>query len=171
MYTNEPQLSTRDASFISLVTYRILYDQNMTSPLVQVIHDSKSVISPKGAEDWFPKFADSVHELLSQSQLNLPIIVIALIYLARIRNQINKFPGLEFSFFLAACMISHKMFTDSQFSSQVWAEISDHSTDEVKEIERQFIRLIDGKLHVRNDQYQQFIGVLQALGKNHISIL
>ncbi|KAI8899278.1 hypothetical protein BC833DRAFT_564208 [Globomyces pollinis-pini] len=159
----EPDVSSRDTNFICLSTYRILYDPNGT----QIVFKNGNMI-PKDSDNWYPQFVQSVHSLLEKTQLNLPTILIAMMLLARTRAIVNRFKGFEFSFFMAA----QKTYSpESQhFTNEMWAAMSQYAVDEINELERQFYVMVDGKLNIRHDQYEQFVGALQHLGKEHVSV-
>ncbi|KAJ3372555.1 hypothetical protein HDU91_003253 [Kappamyces sp. JEL0680] len=136
------------------------------------------IISPEGTLLWYPQFVHQVHRLLRHACLPTPFIFMALLYIARLR-QFLPATGTEaaptgheeYRLFLAALMISQKQNSDSRYANRAWAKISNLPLDEVNRVECEFLRGMRWSLHIRDDQYNQWVQAMQTLGKEHALVL
>ncbi|KAI8895663.1 hypothetical protein BC833DRAFT_600420 [Globomyces pollinis-pini] len=133
-----------------------------------------SIISPPGTELWYPDFVLKVHNLLRISNLQTPLIFIALLYIARLRQIIPLTAtghGKEFKLLVAALMTSQKQNSDARYSNRAWSKMTGLDMNDINESEQEFLQCIQWKLHVRDDQYTQWVVTIQTLGKEHAIVL
>ncbi|KAJ3258626.1 hypothetical protein HK103_003415 [Boothiomyces macroporosus] len=167
------KISLKDSEFVAFAMHRI-WSSSGPQPhsnikKIKLEPHFNNIIAPHGAEDWYPNFVRSVHILMENAKLSLPVVLIALIYIARVRHSIQKQTNeMAFPFFVTSVMLAQKVYSDQQYTVKSWAKITGLSPTLLKDLERQFLLDIDGKLHVKNDQYQKFILAMQSLGKEHV---
>ncbi|KAI8895661.1 hypothetical protein BC833DRAFT_600417 [Globomyces pollinis-pini] len=188
--TSEIGLSLEASEFVAFAMYRLWnpkkvriskkssHIQTLPNPLPNCIDSSLGpLICPPGTESWYVLYVHNIHKLLQKSKLPTPIIFIALLYIARLRQVIatEATPGQEsqllFQLFLAALMVAHKQNSDFRYSNRTWSTISGYSLPELNQLERNFLKGMHWKLHCSDDQYTQWVTIIQKLGKEHSLVL
>ena len=129
------------------------------------------IISPPGTESWYPALVIKVHKLLSVCELTLPYIFISLIYISRQQSDGQLKLDCGYELLLGALMLSQKQNSDIRYSNLAWAKFSGLSVGEVNEAERNLLTSLQWNLHIRDNEYQQWIQTMQSLGKDHILVL
>jgi hypothetical protein len=178
---------TLDASeFIAFAMYRLWHPKQLSRrstysysalqplqkrPVLPAPYDT--IISPVGTEDWYPYFVLQVHKLIRSSGLPTPFIFIALMYIARLRQNIplEVGAGSEFKLLLAAMMVAQKQNSDARYANKTWSKMSGYTLGEVNQIERDFLIGIKWDLHIRDDKYHSWVLTMQTLGKEHALVL
>ncbi|KAJ3252891.1 hypothetical protein HK103_001087 [Boothiomyces macroporosus] len=168
------QNTLNESEFICYAMYRITqsnYNKLRTRQYKKIELEPmyESIISPPGSEGWFPNFCRNVHILQYEAKFSLPIIVVALIYISRIKQAIPGNPerGVMFSFFVVALILSRKMYNDNQLTAKWWAQKTRFTTKQLKNMERLFLERLGDRLYVSGEEYQQWLNALQILKRDH----
>ncbi|KAJ2159810.1 hypothetical protein GGF46_002750 [Coemansia sp. RSA 552] len=127
------------------------------------------------AKLWVPRGAGLVSlqpfqtfctELLRSTQISMPIVMLALLYVNRFKR---KFPhlhggnGSEYRMFVVALMLASKSLEDNTFTTQTWSEVSHLPARELAIMQRELLTALDHRLHVTEADYSAWIEKLQMI--------
>ncbi|KAI8926179.1 hypothetical protein BC831DRAFT_457813 [Entophlyctis helioformis] len=129
-----------------------------------------AVVCPPGTSAWYPAFFEAVHTVLSRSGCSLPHILIALLYVARLRQLLPEDmsgQGSEYRVFVSSLILAQKFHSDDRYSNKAWSKITKLPLPEINTMEREFLTSIGGRLHVRDSEYAKWRDTIQALGQEH----
>ncbi|KAL2920077.1 hypothetical protein HK105_200143 [Polyrhizophydium stewartii] len=129
-----------------------------------------AVVCPPGTRKWYPAFFEAVHTVLSRSACTLPHILIALLYVARLRQMVPPSvtgEGSEYRVFVSALILAQKFHSDDRYSNKAWSKITRLPLHEINTMEREFLASIQGRLHVRDTEYAKWEETIRALGQEH----
>ncbi|PIA19395.1 hypothetical protein COEREDRAFT_79317 [Coemansia reversa NRRL 1564] len=121
---------------------------------------------PRHAREGLQPFQKFCSELLRSTQIAVPIVMLALLYVQRFKQ---RFPGLyggsgsEYRMFVVALMLSSKILEDNTFTVQTWSEVSHLPVKELIIMQREFLLALDHRLHVTDTEYNAWIGKLQTI--------
>ncbi|KAG1144006.1 hypothetical protein G6F37_011090 [Rhizopus arrhizus] len=109
-----------------------------------------------------------IYELLRRSKVTFSVFQLALYYIFHHRVTIQTHTATEKNpyvhcgrrMFLAALMTASKYLNDKTYKNKVWADIANLSVNEVNEIEKSFLRLINYELYVSGSIYGKWIQLL-----------
>ncbi|KAI8905617.1 hypothetical protein EDD86DRAFT_211920, partial [Gorgonomyces haynaldii] len=133
-----------------------------------------SVVSPPGTESWYPSFVEAIHKLVSVSGCPLPHIMIALLYVARLRKTVPveaNLQGTELKVFTCALILAQKTHSDERYSNRAWSNMSGFSLQDINTMEREFLQQLNGKLFVKEQEYSKWVQAIQILGQEHALVL
>ena len=129
-----------------------------------------------------------VYETLRRSKTSYSTLQIALYYLIMLRPKLSDIdftkeqPGSQHQasgkeaygcrsmqcgrrMFLSALMLASKYIQDRNYSTRAWSKISGLRIPEINENERQYLSLIDYKLHLKHETFERWSGVVLMLSK------
>lgn len=105
-------------------------------------------------------------ELLRSTQIAIPIVMLALLYVQKFKQ---RFPGLhggsgsEYRMFVVSLMLSSKYLEDNTFTTQTWSEVSRLPAKDLSIMQREFLMALDHRLHVSETDYNGWITRLQTI--------
>ncbi|KAJ2368711.1 hypothetical protein H4S01_001439 [Coemansia sp. RSA 2610] len=121
---------------------------------------------PRAARDTLQPFQTFCFELLRSTQIAVPIVMLALLYVQKFKQ---RFPGLnggcgsEYRMFVVALMLGSKFLEDNTFTTQTWSEVSHLPARELAIMQREFLLALDHRLHVTDTEYNAWIARLQTI--------
>ncbi|KAJ2757553.1 hypothetical protein IWQ56_006231, partial [Coemansia nantahalensis] len=105
-------------------------------------------------------------ELLCSTQIAVPIVMLALLYVDQFRRRYPRLHGghgSEYRMFVVALMLASKFLEDNTFTTQTWSEVSHLPARELAIMQREFLVALDHRLHVGAADYCAWVGQLQAM--------
>ncbi|KAJ2850370.1 hypothetical protein IWW36_001922 [Coemansia brasiliensis] len=120
----------------------------------------------RGAREALQPFHSFCYELLRSTQIAMPIVVLALLYVHKFKQ---RYPGLrggngsEYRMFVVALMLASKYLEDNTFTTQTWSEVSHLPARELAIMQREFLLALDHRLHVADSEYNAWITRLQKI--------
>jgi hypothetical protein len=130
---------------------------------------------PMYCERWYNAYVTQVYHLLKAAELDVPLIVVALFYLSRIRMRAIdprvSPPVLLYQLLVGALMISQKVHSDIRYSMSTWSKISRLDFVDTLRSETHFFLLLHYDMHIPAVQYEQWINMLQHLQKEHRMVI
>ncbi|KAJ2792983.1 hypothetical protein H4R20_006688 [Coemansia guatemalensis] len=121
---------------------------------------------PRHAREGLQPFQKFCTELLRSTQIAVPIVMLALLYVQQFKQ---RFPGLyggngsEYRVFVVALMLASKILEDNTFTMQTWSEVSHLPVEELIIMQREFLTALDHRLHVTGAEYNAWISKLQTI--------
>ncbi|KAI8970392.1 cyclin-domain-containing protein, partial [Mycotypha africana] len=124
-----------------------------------------------------------LHHLLKHSRTTHSTLQLAIFYLFRIRSRIlslfhppqnnnnNSSTDVQQDvymtcgrrMFLAALISAHKFLQDKTYKNSAWSKVSGLNVKEINHAEKVFLQLLDYRLMVKKEVYDQWMTMLQAL--------
>ncbi|KAI9482210.1 hypothetical protein LPJ78_001121 [Coemansia sp. RSA 989] len=120
----------------------------------------------RAAREALQPFQSFCYELLRSTQIAMPIVVLALLYVHKFKQ---RYPGLhggngsEYRMFVVALMLASKYLEDNTFTTQTWSEVSHLPARELAIMQREFLLALDHRLHVPDSEYNAWITRLQKI--------
>ncbi|OBZ91022.1 G1/S-specific cyclin pas1 [Choanephora cucurbitarum] len=114
-----------------------------------------------------------LHHILKHSRTTHSTLQLAIFYLFRIRPRVQERKGDVYvscgrRMFLAALISAHKYLQDKTYKNSAWSKVSGLNVQEINHAEKVMLELLDYRLFVKKDTYDQWILMLQAhLRINH----
>ncbi|KAJ3323232.1 hypothetical protein HDV06_001999 [Boothiomyces sp. JEL0866] len=176
----ESNLSFEATEFVSFTMYRLWQNKNSSKPHTSATAQDSSlnhIVCSPGTEDWYPQFAMKVNKLLRKAKLPTAIIFVSLLYIARLRQAVNtvtpreQLSQLLYQLLVSSLVVAQKQHSDFRYKNSLWAEMSGFSLSALNTLESNFLKGIHWKLHVTDDQYMQWVKIIQTLGKEHALVL
>ncbi|KAJ1734075.1 hypothetical protein LPJ61_001255 [Coemansia biformis] len=105
-------------------------------------------------------------ELLCSTQIAVPIVMLALLYVNSFRR---RFPllhggsGSEYRMFVVALMLASKFLEDNTFTTKTWSEVSRLPAGELVIMQREFLNALEHRLHVSVNDYRTWVHQLHAM--------
>ncbi|KAJ2144139.1 hypothetical protein IW136_001449 [Coemansia sp. RSA 678] len=121
---------------------------------------------PRSPREALQPFQSFCCELLRSTQIAVPIVMLALLYVHKFKL---RFPGLsggcgsEYRMFVVALMLASKFLEDNTFTTQTWSEVSHLPARELAIMQREFLVALDHRLHVADTEYNAWIARLQTI--------
>ncbi|KAI8372646.1 cyclin-domain-containing protein [Choanephora cucurbitarum] len=114
-----------------------------------------------------------LHHILKHSRTTHSTLQLAIFYLFRIRPRVQEkksdvYVSCGRRMFLAALISAHKYLQDKTYKNSAWSKVSGLNVQEINHAEKVMLELLDYRLFVKKDTYDQWILMLQAhLRINH----
>ncbi|KAJ3124523.1 hypothetical protein HK098_001071 [Nowakowskiella sp. JEL0407] len=132
------------------------------------------------------------HRILTSHKWALPFVMITLKYLERYHKnrkakeklnsqmlldeafnrmevgQLAESPAgkiSEYGLLTAAFMVANKFLDDNRFSNKWWAKVTDIPIGQLNVIEVMFLREIEFSLHIRTNEYMEWVNAMQSFSK------
>ncbi|KAJ2816312.1 hypothetical protein IWW50_006543 [Coemansia erecta] len=121
---------------------------------------------PRSPREALQPFQTFCCELLRSTQIAVPIVMLALLYVNRFKL---RYPGLtggngsEYRMFVVALMLASKFLEDNTFTTQTWSEVSHLPARELAIMQRELLVALDHRLHVADTEYNSWIARLQTI--------
>lgn len=139
---------------------------------VQVIASiwPSSISSPSNGSNSKP-IADLntfLHHILKHSRTTHSTLQLAIFYLFRIRSRVQEkrnedvYISCGRRMFLAALISAHKYLQDKTYKNSAWSKVSGLNVTEINHAEKVMLQLLDYRLYVKKDTYDQWILMLQT---------
>ncbi|KAJ3372554.1 hypothetical protein HDU91_003252 [Kappamyces sp. JEL0680] len=130
-----------------------------------------NVRSPFYTEEWFPSFVQMMHSIVKKSKVSMPIVMVALLYVGRLRNSVTLRKDINplvqsVQIFLISLIIAQKVHSDIRYTNREWAQISGYALEEINRLERYYLYFylrLNAKFAVSPQQYQQWHGICHSL--------
>ncbi|CEP08225.1 hypothetical protein [Parasitella parasitica] len=109
-----------------------------------------------------------LHHILKHSRTTHSTLQLAIFYLFRIRSRVQekKHDDVYIScgrrMFLAALISAHKYLQDKTYKNLAWSKVSGLNVHEINHAEKVMLQLLDYRLYVKKDTYDQWIMMLQT---------
>ncbi|EST08377.1 Cyclin PHO80-like protein [Kalmanozyma brasiliensis GHG001] len=118
----------------------------------------------------FPRrrFTDFVRNMLNTTQVSKSVIILALLYIHRLKS---KNPGLrgqegsEFRLFVTALMLANKFLDDHTYTNKTWSELSGLKLKDVTKMEIEFWLGLSSNIHASDADFRSWIGTLEVLAE------
>ncbi len=118
----------------------------------------------------FPRrrFIDFVRNMLNTTQVSKSVIILALLYIHRLKS---KNPGLrgqdgsEFRLFVTALMLANKFLDDHTYTNKTWSELSGLKLKDVTKMEIEFWLGLSSNIHASDADFRSWIGTLEILAE------
>ncbi len=174
--SQDSNLSLYACEFIAFAIYKLWNPRRMERRITSSSLPTHKIISPLGTETWYPLFVDRIHQLLCTAGLATPFVFMALLYIARLRKSVplspNTKPGdTEYDLFLVALLLSQKVHSDQRYANKLWSKLSGISVSRINQMEMDFLGSVRWNVHIKPDQYAQWVVAMQSLGKEHALVL
>jgi hypothetical protein len=155
-------------SFYSYINPTLLIDVT-----VQVIASiwPNSISSPNNGSGNTKPIADLntfLHHILKHSRTTHSTLQLAIFYLFRIRSRVQEkrnddvYISCGRRMFLAALISAHKYLQDKTYKNSAWSKVSGLIVGEINHAEKVMLQLLDYRLYVKKDTYDQWILMLQT---------
>ncbi|KAI3487134.1 hypothetical protein L1887_48967 [Cichorium endivia] len=124
----------------------------------------------------FPRrrFTDFVRNMLNTTQVSKSVIILALLYIHRLKS---KNPGLrgqdgsEFRLFVTALMLANKFLDDHTYTNKTWSELSGLKLKDVTKMEIEFWLGLSSNIHASDADFRSWIGTLEILAeRRHLAL-
>ncbi|KAI8641683.1 cyclin-domain-containing protein [Parasitella parasitica] len=109
-----------------------------------------------------------LHHILKHSRTTHSTLQLAIFYLFRIRSRVQEkrnddvYISCGRRMFLAALISAHKYLQDKTYKNSAWSKVSGLSVHEINHAEKIMLQLLDYRLYVKKDTYDQWIMMLQT---------
>ncbi|SPO31307.1 uncharacterized protein UTRI_05882_B [Ustilago trichophora] len=118
----------------------------------------------------FPRrrFTDFVRNMLNATQVSKSVIILALLYIHRLKS---KNPGLrgqdgsEFRLFVTALMLANKFLDDHTYTNKTWSDLSGLKLKDVTKMEIEFWLGLSSNIHASDADFRSWIGTLEILAE------
>ncbi|PWN89336.1 hypothetical protein FA10DRAFT_141961 [Acaromyces ingoldii] len=115
------------------------------------------------------RFLRFTRELLATTQVSNSVILLALIYIIRLKSGhpgLQGRDGSEFRLAVSSLMLANKILDDNTYLNKTWAEISGLPLIELGKAELEFWLGLKMRLHVTTDEYQAGLQELETLAEH-----
>lgn len=109
-----------------------------------------------------------LHHILKHSRTTHSTLQLAIFYLFRIRSNVQQrrnedvYISCGRRMFLAALISAHKYLQDKTYKNSAWSKVSGLAVQEINHAEKVLLELLDYRLYVKKDTYDQWISMLQS---------
>ncbi|KAG2199482.1 hypothetical protein INT46_007102 [Mucor plumbeus] len=109
-----------------------------------------------------------LHHILKHSRTTHSTLQLAIFYLFRIRSRVQEkrnddvYISCGRRMFLAALISAHKYLQDKTYKNSAWSKVSGLNVQEINHAEKVMLQLLDYRLYVKKDTYDQWIMMLQT---------
>lgn len=109
-----------------------------------------------------------LHHILKHSRTTHSTLQLAIFYLFRIRSRVQEkrnddvYISCGRRMFLAALISAHKYLQDKTYKNSAWSKVSGLNVGEINHAEKVMLQLLDYRLYVKKDTYDQWILMLQT---------
>ncbi|KAI7903933.1 cyclin-domain-containing protein [Cokeromyces recurvatus] len=108
-----------------------------------------------------------LHHILKYSRTTHSTLQLAIFYLFRIRARAQErnndvYVSCGRRMFLAALISAHKYLQDKTYKNSAWSKVSGLSVEEINHAEKVLLELLDYRLYVKKETYDEWITILQS---------
>lgn len=142
----------------------------MLDVTVQVIASiwPSSISSPSSGNKPIADLNTFLHHILKHSRTTHSTLQLAIFYLFRIRSRVQEkrnddvYISCGRRMFLASLISAHKYLQDKTYKNSAWSKVSGLNVAEINHAEKVMLQLLDYRLYVKKDTYDQWILMLQT---------
>ncbi|SJX65632.1 uncharacterized protein SRS1_16259 [Sporisorium reilianum f. sp. reilianum] len=124
----------------------------------------------------FPRrrFTDFVRNMLNTTQVSKSVIILALLYIHRLKSNnpgLRGQDGSEFRLFVTALMLANKFLDDHTYTNKTWSELSGLKLKDVTKMEIEFWLGLSSNIHASDADFRSWIGTLEILAeRRHLAL-
>ncbi|KAI1419159.1 hypothetical protein F5Y12DRAFT_789295 [Xylaria sp. FL1777] len=110
-----------------------------------------------------------VHSILSTTQVTQNVVLLALLFVYRLKKtnpKVHGNPGSEYRLLTVALMLSNKFLDDNTYTNKTWAEVSGISVKEIHVMEVEFLSNMRYGLLTSKEQWQEWLHKLACYHKH-----
>ncbi|KAI5920475.1 hypothetical protein F4810DRAFT_414379 [Camillea tinctor] len=107
-----------------------------------------------------PAYKKWVHGILSTTQVTQNVVLLALLFVYRLKRtnpKVNGNPGSEYRLLTVALMLGNKFLDDNTYTNKTWAEVSGISVKEIHVMEVEFLSNMRYGLLTSKEQWQDWL--------------
>lgn len=146
------------------------YVSALVDVTVQVIASiwPSSISSPSSGNKPIADLNTFLHHILKHSRTTHSTLQLAIFYLFRIRSRVQEkrnddvYISCGRRMFLASLISAHKYLQDKTYKNSAWSKVSGLNVAEINHAEKVMLQLLDYRLYVKKDTYDQWILMLQT---------
>ena len=104
-----------------------------------------------------------VHSILSTTQVTQNVVLLALMFVYRLKStnpKVNGSPGSEYRLLTVALMLGNKFLDDNTYTNKTWAEVSGISVKEIHVMEVEFLSNMRYNLLASKSQWAEWLNKL-----------
>ncbi|KAM7185817.1 Cyclin domain containing protein [Naviculisporaceae sp. PSN 640] len=101
-----------------------------------------------------------VHQVLSTTQVTQNVILLALMFIYRLKNAtrtVKGRPGSEYRLLTVALMLGNKFLDDNTYTNKTWADVSGISVGEIHVMEVEFLSNMRYSLLASKEQWEEWL--------------
>ncbi|KAK9766628.1 hypothetical protein K7432_004169 [Basidiobolus ranarum] len=98
-----------------------------------------------------PAFHGFCYQVLSSSQVSVPVVLLALLYIQRFKNSSPCTKGADSSegrLFAVSLMLANKYLDDNAFTNRTWSEVTGIPLQEINIMEKEFLMILSFNLNL-----------------------
>ncbi|KAK9687332.1 hypothetical protein K7432_014827 [Basidiobolus ranarum] len=98
-----------------------------------------------------PAFHGFCYQVLSSSQVSVPVVLLALLYIQRFKNSSPCTKGADSSegrLFAVSLMLANKYLDDNAFTNRTWSEVTGIPLQEINIMEKEFLTILSFNLNI-----------------------
>ncbi|KAI0016125.1 hypothetical protein F4780DRAFT_710832 [Xylariomycetidae sp. FL0641] len=106
-----------------------------------------------------------VHGILSTTQVTQNVVLLALLFVYRLKRtnpKVNGNPGSEYRLLTVALMLGNKFLDDNTYTNKTWAEVSGIAVKEIHVMEVEFLSNMRYGLLTSKEQWQEWLTKLSC---------
>ncbi|ORY06612.1 hypothetical protein K493DRAFT_190414, partial [Basidiobolus meristosporus CBS 931.73] len=106
-----------------------------------------------------PAFRNFCYQVLSTSQVSVPVILLALVYIQRFKSSSPCTMGADSSegrLFAVALMLANKFLDDGPFTNRTWSEVTGIPLSEINIMEREFLTILSFDLNMSHREFRSW---------------
>ncbi|KAI7862328.1 cyclin-domain-containing protein, partial [Spinellus fusiger] len=114
-----------------------------------------------------------LHHILKHSRTTHSTLQLAIFYLFRVRPRVHArhetddvYMACGRRMFLASLICAHKFLHDKTYKNSAWSKVSGLTVHEINHAEKVMLQLLEYRLYVKKDTYDQWMDMLQ----NHLKM-
>lgn len=142
---------------------------------IQVLDAADNIRTvPPGAPVWqiaesakaSRRFKEWVHSVLSTTQVTQNVILLALLFIHRLKKinpAVKGRQGSEYRLFTVALMLGNKFLDDNTYTNKTWADVSGISVKEIHVMEVEFLSNMRYSLLASKEQWEEWLVQLAKL--------
>lgn len=107
-----------------------------------------------------PEFKSWVHSVLSTTQVTQNVILLALLFIHRLKTTVPDVRGArgsEYRLLTVALMLGNKFLDDNTYTNKTWAEVSGITVKDIHVMEVEFLSNMRYSLLVSKDQWEEWL--------------
>ncbi|KND00543.1 uncharacterized protein SPPG_04851 [Spizellomyces punctatus DAOM BR117] len=112
-----------------------------------------------------PTFQSFIMHILQATNVEAPVLLMALWFLKRLRAAnplVKAAEGSEYRLFATALLLANKVMDDHRFTNAAWSQVTGLSVEELNIMEREFLQSLDYRLHMSDYSYFLWLQNLQS---------
>lgn len=115
----------------------------------------------------FENNVDFLHSFLSKTGLGMTVMLLALLYVSRLRNvtTTKQENGSEFRVYVVALILAQKWLRDSHLGTNYWSKTSGIDTKSLRSLEFAFLEQIDWKIWCSREEFERWQMAARLLSK------